>query len=86
MGAKMTDQDLTRTLDQMKFGAAAVGLCIARVLTKSDSTMGQRIAEEAEKMEYRLAQDNNTAAVQIVSNFRRALTNPEKMPLLTPRD
>ncbi len=82
----MTDQDLTRTLDQMTFGAAAVGLCIARVLTKSDSSMGHRIAEEAEKLEFRLALDNYTAGVQIVSYFRRALTNPEKMPLLTPRD
>ncbi len=82
----MVDQDLMRALDQMKLGAAAVGLCIARVLTESDSTMGQRIVEEAEKMEHQLAQKNSTAAVQIVSNFRLALANPEKMPLLTPRD
>ena len=82
----MADQDLMRVLDQMKLGAAAVGLSIARVLTESDSTMGQRIVEEAEKMEHQLAQNNSTAAVQIVSHFRLALAHPEKMPLLTPRD
>ncbi len=82
----MADQDLMHTLNQTILGAAAVGLCIARPLKESDTTMGQRIVEEAKKMEHHLAQDDMMAAVQILSNFRLALMNPEKMPLLTPRD
>ena len=82
----MTDQDLRHALDQTQLGVAALGLCIARTLAVFDPTTGQRILEEAEKMEHHLAQHNRTAAVQILSHFRLALANPEKMTLLTPPD
>ena len=82
----MADQDPKHELDQMMFGAAAVGLCIVRVLAESDSTMGKRIAEEAEKMEVHLDQNDCTRAAQIISHFRLALAHPEKTPLLTPSD
>ena len=81
----MTNQDLMH-LDQTKLGAAALGLCIARVLTITDSTMGQRLADEAEKMERHLTKNDRTAAVKILSHFRLALAHPEDSPLLTPSD
>lgn len=82
----MADQDLIRALDQTKLGAAALGVCIARVLIKTDTTMGQRLVDEAEKMEHHLSQNDRTAAVSILSYFRLALAHPENMPLLTPSD
>ncbi len=82
----MADQYSMDVLDQTMFGAAAVGLCIVRALTESDSTMGERIAEEAEKMKLHLVQNECEKAAQIISIFRQALTNPENVPLLSPSD
>ena len=82
----MTDQDLMHALEQTQLGTAALGLCIVRVLVKSDSTFGLRIEEEAKKMQRHLSQNNLTGASQILSHFRMALANPEKMPLLSPDD
>ena len=48
----MSDRDLRQSLADTAMGAAALGLCIARVLAQSDPTILQNLLAEAEKMQY----------------------------------
>ena len=67
-------------LDQIKTGAAALGLCIARVLTESDPTTRQRIVEETERMHKHLADHDGLAAVQILSAEQGQAVRPRTGP------
>jgi len=80
----MADQDLRRALDHAKMGAAAVGICIARILAESDHTILRKIVAEAEKMQTLLSQGERADGAEILAQFALGLAHPERFPLFTP--
>lgn len=63
----------TNDLDQVKMGAAVVGLCIAQVLTESDPALALRLRERALLWHEQLANRGNGQAAEIVYMFASAV-------------
>lgn len=78
------DQEVKRALDEIAMGAAGVGVCIARIVGKSDPKILQAIAEEGNTMRQHLAAHGKDNASIVLAHFYNALCNPENMPLLSP--
>ena len=78
--------NIKRELDHTQRGAAALGLCIARALAKSDPTLRQQILDEIEVMNGHFSLYNQTAAMRALSNFVIDIGNPETNLGLSPTD
>jgi hypothetical protein len=82
----MTEEDLRAALFEQRMAAAALGLCIARTIGKSDPTILQRFADEAQEMGTHLCERGKPDAGQVLISFALALAHPDRFPLLTPED
>lgn len=81
----MSDQDLRRSLVDIRLGAAALGVCIARTLAKQNPIILQSLAAEADWMHKHLCEKHSRPEIsEILVSFSLALAHPDKFPLFTP--
>jgi hypothetical protein len=82
----MSDQDLRQALDHTKMGAAVLGVCIARVLSRTTGATLQDFAEEADRMHKHLCGCERPEWGEILMHFALAVGRPDWFPLFHPKD
>jgi hypothetical protein len=77
-------KELRREINQTKRGAAAVGVCIARILAESDPTLPKHLNQHANEMYQMFCERGEDHAGEILFAFGRAVIDPNWFPTSGP--
>jgi hypothetical protein len=72
----MMASETNSELDQLKMGAAVVGICIAQILAEEDPQIALRLHDRALLWYEQLSNRGNMHAAEIIYMFASAITTP----------